>query len=192
LNTNYRFLSWDNGKFTPASFNNLIFNRNHPSGPLVLRDEMKPFGTTLPTEVFQQIGADDKDKKPIFIGSILKFDYHPGDTDHMFHNSNLGKSIVNGIFDELLIIIIEKKSGFLGFDVETFFIKDGVALTKCKYYSDEDDPYVEEDDDGEIHSEISQEETFLRYLLGKGCISIVGHIKETPELIPVNQKNNEL
>lgn len=189
MNTNYNFLAWDNDKMTNSSFNNLSFNPSHPDGPLALRNENKPFGTILPTEIFQQIGANDKDGKLIFIGSILKFSHRPEDDNDIFYNSNLGKAILRGEFIELIAVVKEKQSGFLGFDIEFFYLQeDGTFQTKAQFFTEPPEVYLPEDDDGELYSETSRDETFLRYLLGKDAIRIIGHIKETPELVPKNNK----
>lgn len=186
MNNNYKFIAWDNDQFTPASFNNLVFNANHPTGPLTMREEMKPFGKTIITETFQQIGAKDKNEENIFIGSILKFSYLPENEYDPFYNSNLGKAIKKGLFDELILVIEEKSTGFLGFNTKTFFIKGNKFLTQKEYYEmDDEEVQGSEKEYSQLFSEISFDETFLRYLLGKNSIEIIGHVKSDPELLPV-------
>lgn len=133
--------------------------------------------------IMRFIGLQDKNKKNIFEKDILKFPYLD---EGGFANSNAGQKMKEKSVDSLIILF--NQSEFLSVDFNIYFMKGDRILTNAEWYgyTEKDISEMSDYDSKETMKPYYQHDItlhFIKYLVNKNNLEIIGNTYETPDLI---------
>lgn len=131
----------------------------------------------------QFLGFKDKNEREIYEGDKCLFPYMTGSG---FENSNPAKIMREKSIDSLLIVF--EISEYLSLDFKVYFVKDGKPLVEREWYgyTDEQIDQFEDRDKVDLYKPYYQGDSdlhFIRYLVEKKNLEVIGNIYENPELI---------